>query len=214
MINPFCVQRRCQVYIFGDVKRYSIVDTDKSSIIDFFIIDFLAMEQDKTPDHIDHSRIRIVESRFTRDGHEKIIVKLLNDYACGLTGGGKALSEFTRANLVPELEKRPGTHAILAFVDDLPAGMAIAMEGFSTFTCKPLMNLHDMYVAPAYRGRGIADKLLQKVEAVARRQGCCKLTLEVLEHNVPAQKLYDRFGFVPYELDPALGRAMFMEKPL
>ncbi len=56
--------------------------------------------------------------------------------------------------------------------------------------------------------------MLHKVEDIARQRGCCKITLEVLEGNGPAQASYTKFGFAPGEFDPAHGRMMFWIKPL
>jgi GNAT superfamily N-acetyltransferase len=103
---------------------------------------------------------------------------------------------------------------VLAFADGQPAGFAISIEGFSTFACKPLLNIHDVFVLPAYRGKGISRLLLAKTEEIAKRLGCCKLTLEVLEQNTPAVRLYETSGYAGYELDPKLGRAVFLQKKL
>jgi ribosomal protein S18 acetylase RimI-like enzyme len=158
--------------------------------------------------------IEIVKSNYTKDGHEKIIIELLNGYATDIMGGGVSLSDTVKANLVKELEKRDGIHTVIAFVDDLPAGLVISIEGFSTFACKPLLNIHDVFVSPNFRGRGIAKMMLKKVEEIALQIGCCKLTLEVLENNIVGKGLYHSVGFVPYELDPSKGRAVFLEKKL
>lgn len=146
--------------------------------------------------------------------HATAIVSLLDNYASSPTGGGESLPDFTKANLCSELSRKPGTHIILAFVDDQPAGLIIAFEGFSTFQCKPILNLHDVMVHPDHRGKGLAKKLLAKCEEIAREIGCCKLTLEVLEGNHIAKRAYTSFGFSGYELDPAMGKAMFWEKKL
>jgi len=119
-----------------------------------------------------------------------------------------------KLNLVPALRQRPGVHVVLAFVAGQPAGMAICMEGFSTFACMPLLNLHDVMVSAAFRGQGLAKRLLAQAEAVAVGLGCCKLTLEVLEGNAVAQAAYRACGFEGYALDPAMGRAMFWQKKL
>ena len=37
-------------------------------------------------------------------------------------------------------------------------------------------------------------------------------TLEVLDGNRPAMRLYERCGFAPYQLDPAMGQARFLQK--
>ena len=76
------------------------------------------------------------------------------------------------------------------------------------------MNVHDLVVAPEYRGRGISKKLLAKAEEIARELGCCKLTLEVLEGNKVAQAAYRAYGFDGYELNPETGKALFWQKSI
>ncbi|MEQ8210777.1 MAG: GNAT family N-acetyltransferase [Lacipirellulaceae bacterium] len=146
--------------------------------------------------------------------HAAAVLDLLDEYARGITGTGKPLPEFVRANLIHELSQRPDCCAVLAFVDEQPAGLAICFEGFSTFACKPILNIHDFVVAEAFRGQGLARDLLAKVEEVAKSNGCCKLTLEVLEGNERARQVYQRYGFASYELDPEMGRAVFLEKTI
>lgn len=142
------------------------------------------------------------------------IVSLLNEYAMEIMGGGKPLAEPTQANLIPALQSRRDACVILAWADEQPAGLTIAFEGFSTFACKPTLNIHDLYVAVPHRGQGLARLLLRHVESLAIERGCCKLTLEVLEGNHPARQAYHRFGFTGYELDPTMGHALFLEKKL
>lgn len=146
--------------------------------------------------------------------HATAVVHLLNEYAKDAMGGGAELPEFVKNNLVSELRKRSGAHVVLAFADGLPAGMAICFEGFSTFACKPLLNVHDIIVDKKYRGLGLSKSLLAKAEEIAIRLGCCKLTLEVLEGNTIAQAAYKASGFAGYELDPKMGKAMFWQKNL
>ncbi len=146
--------------------------------------------------------------------HSSAIVFLLNEYAKDDMGGGVELSEHVKINLVAELRKRLGTHAILVFVDGVPAAMALCFEGFSSFACRPLLNVHDLIVVKEYRGRGLSKRLLAKAEEIAIGLGCCKLTLEVLEGNVAAQAAYKASGFAGYELDPKMGNAMFWQKKL
>ena len=146
--------------------------------------------------------------------HGEDIIYLLNEYAKDEMGGGTELSIFVKNNLVSELKKRQGVYIILAFVDGYPAGLVNCFEGFSTFACKPLLNIHDVIVIPDYRGRGISKKMLNKAEEIALVLGCCKLTLEVLEGNTIAQGAYKSCGYSGYELNPKMGRAMFWQKKL
>jgi GNAT superfamily N-acetyltransferase len=146
--------------------------------------------------------------------HGETIIYLLNEYAKDEMGGGAELSVFVKNNLVSELKKRQGVYIILAFVDAHPAGLVNCFEGFSTFACKPLLNIHDVIVIAEYRGRGISKKLLNKAEEIAIDLGCCKLTLEVLEGNTIAQVGYKSCGYSGYELNPKMGKAMFWQKKL
>lgn len=155
-----------------------------------------------------------IEADLSLPEHAEAVVRLLHAYALDPMGGGEGLSEFAHANLIPELRRRPWMRAILAYAEGEPAGLAICIEGFSTFACKPLLNIHDLAVAPQFRGRGISKLLLQKAEEIARQLGCCKLTLEVLEGNTIAQSAYRACGYAGYELDPQLGRAMFWQNKL
>jgi GNAT superfamily N-acetyltransferase len=158
--------------------------------------------------------IEILDADLSLPDHANALVELMNAYALDPMGGGQGLSDYAKANLPAELAKRESAHVILAFVDTEPAGLVVCLEGFSTFACKPLLNIHDVIVAPPYRGKGLSKLLLQKAEAIAIALGCCKLTLEVLEGNKVAQAAYQSFGFRGYELDPQIGKAMFWEKKL
>jgi GNAT superfamily N-acetyltransferase len=151
---------------------------------------------------------------FSNPTHASAIVYLLNEYAKDPMGGAAELSEFVKANLIIEMAKRPTVYAILAFVNGKPAGLANCIEGFSTFACKPLLNIHDMVVLAEYRGQGISSLLLKKAEEIAVSLGCCKLTLEVLEGNKTAQAAYIANGFVGYQLVSEMGQAMFWQKKL
>ncbi|MBV8626201.1 MAG: GNAT family N-acetyltransferase [Herbaspirillum sp.] len=158
--------------------------------------------------------VSIVKADLDNAAHAAALVETLNAYASDAMGGGQPLSDHVRQNLATELKKRPTAHVFLAFDGDTPAGLATCIEGFSTFSCKPLLNLHDLAVMPAYRGQGVARQLLAGVEQQARALGCCKLTLEVLEGNTVARSLYRASGFEGYELKAETGKAMFMQKLL
>lgn len=156
--------------------------------------------------------LEVVRARYRDPVHAAALIALLDAYAQDPAGGGKPLSDFARSHLVDELAARPHVFSVLAFDDGLAVGLVTAIEGFSTFACKPLVNVHDVVVHPAHRGRGIATAMFAAVETIARERGACKLTLEVLSGNRPARALYEKLGFDDYRLDPALGEAQFMQK--
>jgi ribosomal protein S18 acetylase RimI-like enzyme len=156
--------------------------------------------------------IEVVRARYDAPAHAAALVELLDAYARDPAGGGEALSDFARGNLVQALAARPFVFSVLAFDGDTPVGLINAIEGFSTFACRPLVNVHDVVVRASHRGRGIAVRLFAEVEAIARERGACKLTLEVLSGNRAARSLYEKLGFDDYRLDPAMGEAQFMQK--
>ncbi len=158
--------------------------------------------------------IAIINADLSNIRHAQAIVRLLDEYAQDDMGANCRLSDFVKENLVAELGKRAGTYVILAFADGNPVGLAICFEGFSTFACKPLLNIHDIVVSKSHRGRGISKQLLSKAEEIALGLGCCKLTLEVLEGNAIAQAAYQSCGYSGYQLNPDAGKALFWQKKL
>jgi ribosomal protein S18 acetylase RimI-like enzyme len=156
--------------------------------------------------------IELVRARYDDPTHATALIDLLDHYARDPAGGGEPLSDFARGNLVSALAARPFIFSVLAFDGATPVGLVNAIEGFSTFACQPLVNVHDVVVAASHRGRGIAAQLFAEVEAIARERGACKLTLEVLDGNVSARALYQRLGFTAYQLDPEMGQAQFLQK--
>ena len=131
--------------------------------------------------------------------HQQAIVDLLDMYCHDEFGDGKPLSPHARENLIPGLVKHGGARVFLAYHGEEPLGVAICMLGFSSFRGKPLINIHDIAVSPAARGKGIGRQLLAAIEAEARKLGCGKVTLEVRSDNVRAMGLYRSVGFRPSE---------------
>ena len=158
--------------------------------------------------------IKTIVVDYQNSQQAKDLITLLNEYACDPMGGEEALPASTQNNLIEALASRTHVFSILCYVNDKPAGLVNCVEGFSTFKCKPLINIHDFAISPAYRNQGLSRVMLTKVEEIARKKQCCKITLEVLEGNTRAQSVYKRDGFAGYSLDPAQGHALFWEKEL
>ncbi len=158
--------------------------------------------------------VNIIQVDYHNPRHAMHMIELLDCYATDPMGGGVALSDYTAQNLVPELANRNDAFSVIAYVDGQPAGLTNCFEGFSTFACKPLINIHDVVVASEYRRMGVSRKMFDKVEEIAKDRGCCKLTLELLSGNSIAQAAYENYGFKQYQLDDENGAAMFWEKQL
>ena len=155
--------------------------------------------------------LEILEADLNNARHAEAVRRLVDEYARLPIGQGSPLAAKVLEQLAPGLRRCSGALVFLAWLDRRAVGVAVCMKGFSTFTAKPLINIHDLAVTADCRGQGVGRLLLQAVEAKARALGCGKVTLEVREDNAPARRLYQRFGFRGGEDGPA---TLFLVKPL
>jgi GNAT superfamily N-acetyltransferase len=158
--------------------------------------------------------IRVVEADLKLPAHQKAVLAMIDVYARDPLGETKPLDPDVRARLIPGLQNHPTTVVFLAFHGDQAVGAAVCFIGFSTFAAKPLINVHDFVVLSALRGKGVGRSLLEAIEGKARELGCCKLTLEVMDNNHRALRIYEAAGFARYALQKGSGTAIFMSKPL
>ncbi|MFI5316874.1 MAG: GNAT family N-acetyltransferase [Myxococcota bacterium] len=146
--------------------------------------------------------IEIREADLSHSADAEALVEIVDAYARGPSGQNAPLAAAARAALPKGLREHPAAFALLAFDAGRPVGAAVCFFGFSTFAGKPLLNIHDLAVLASHRGRGIGGRLLAEVERRASARGCCKITLEVLDSNAGARRLYERSGFGPAEAPP------------
>jgi GNAT superfamily N-acetyltransferase len=93
--------------------------------------------------------------------------------------------------------KRPVAEALLANLEDDPAGFALFFHTFSTFLGRPGIYLEDLYVKSEFRGAGVGRALLVHVAKLARERGCGRLEWSVLDWNEPAIGFYRGIGASP-----------------
>jgi ribosomal protein S18 acetylase RimI-like enzyme len=139
--------------------------------------------------------VEIREADLANANDADAIVRLVDEYARLPIGQGAPLDESIRRRIVPGLRSHPGALVFLAWIEGRAVGVAVCVTGFSTFAARPLINIHDLAVTGDCRGRGVGQGLIEAVAAKARALGCGKVTLEVREDNVAAQRLYRRLGF-------------------
>jgi GNAT superfamily N-acetyltransferase len=105
------------------------------------------------------------------------------------------LVQVTPQSLQPQLfGPRPAAEAVVAEADGRVVGFALFFANFSTFLGKPGLYLEDLYVQPAFRGRGIGAALLKHLAALARQRDCGRFEWSVLDWNVDAIRIYERMG--------------------
>ncbi len=95
--------------------------------------------------------------------------------------------------------ERPAAEAVIGRQDADPVGFALFFRNFSTFLGRPGIYLEDLYVRPAFRGRGFGRRLLAHLARLARQRGCGRVEWSVLDWNAPAIAAYRRAGAVPLD---------------
>ena len=144
----------------------------------------------------------IITCNFADPDHRSAIVSLINQYIADDMGGGRPIVGADAEQLIAGLESRPATILLLARVGNEYAGMLTAFDNFSTFTARPMINIHDVFVDSRFRGYGIGRLLMESLIAEARRRNSSRITLEVRVDNHSAQNLYRSIGFI--EVPPGM----------
>lgn len=63
-------------------------------------------------------------------------------------------------------------------------------------------HITNIAVSPAYRGKKLAEFILQGLFELAKLKGAARISLEVRVSNDSAQKLYERVGFISAGIRP------------
>jgi GNAT superfamily N-acetyltransferase len=105
-----------------------------------------------------------------------------------------ATEELLRESLFGE---SPAAQVVLAMVGDEQAGFALWFRNYSTFLARPGIYLEDLFVFPAFRGRGIGRRLLEHLAQIAVSRGYGRLEWAVLDWNVDAIRFYESLGAIP-----------------
>ena len=102
---------------------------------------------------------------------------------------------------VAYLERECAAHngcILMAHYGEHTAGfvcVVAATRGESPEDPSPVAWVHELYVKPAHRRRGVASLLMADAERFARGEGAHVLRLGVLARNAGARRFYARHGF-------------------
>ncbi len=89
---------------------------------------------------------------------------------------------------------QPRFRCLIAEWADEPAGFAFFFYNYSTWQGRPGLYLEDLFVRPAYRGKGIGKAMLVYLAQVAVRENCGRFQWQVLDWNTPAIDFYKALG--------------------
>jgi GNAT superfamily N-acetyltransferase len=90
--------------------------------------------------------------------------------------------------------ERPLFHVVIADWEGAPAGFAFYFFTYSTWEGRAVLYLEDLFVRPAFRGRGIGQALLRHLAGIAVERGCGRFVWQVLDWNEPALVFYESLG--------------------
>jgi GNAT superfamily N-acetyltransferase len=93
----------------------------------------------------------------------------------------------------------PAVFCHVAEADGEVVGLALWFRNFSTWLGQHGLYLEDLFVRPAYRGRGLGKALLETLVALARERGYRRVEWVVLDWNEPAQAFYRSLGAAPLD---------------
>jgi ribosomal protein S18 acetylase RimI-like enzyme len=104
----------------------------------------------------------------------------------------------------------PGGVLLIARVGGEPAGLG-GVRHLDT----DVAEVKSMYLAPAFRGRSLARKLLGELEEIARRRGCRAARLDTSDYLTSAIALYRGAGYREVPAYNANAKAnLWFERPL
>ena len=106
---------------------------------------------------------------------------------------------WTDTMFLSEMRQGPGSQLLVARLEKRPTTI-VGYVGYRAVLDE--MHVMIVAVAPAWRRRGIAQRMLSEAMEQARQADCARAILEVRASNVGAQQLYYRLGFAPVGVRP------------
>lgn len=94
---------------------------------------------------------------------------------------------------------KEGAEVIFALEDGREVGFALYCFNFSTFLGRIGIHLEDLYVRPAYRGKGYGKALLKELAKIAVELKCGRLEWWCLDWNTSSIDFYLSLGAEPLD---------------
>lgn len=88
---------------------------------------------------------------------------------------------------------QPKFEALIGEVDGAAVGFVMVFTSYSSWLGRPSLYIHDLYVSPGARGKGLGGKLVAEVAKLAVARGYGRVELNVLDWN-PARAFYAKLG--------------------
>jgi GNAT superfamily N-acetyltransferase len=135
----------------------------------------------------------VPDIRFAKPGDGEGIFSLIHELAVfeklesEVVGSSGKLEEHL-------FSQNPACEALVAIEDSVIIAYALFFGTYSTFLTQAGMYLEDLYVTPAWRGRGVGKALLARLALTTVQRGGGRLEWSVLDWNRAAIGFYESVG--------------------
>jgi GNAT superfamily N-acetyltransferase len=110
------------------------------------------------------------------------------------------LVQATEESVYKNLFTEPvAAQCIIAYENEVAVGFALYFNNYSTFISRPGIYLEDLFVDPAYRGKGYGKALLLHLVKLAKKNNYGRVEWSVLNWNKPAIDFYKSLGAEPMQ---------------
>ncbi|MCQ8212769.1 GNAT family N-acetyltransferase [Cetobacterium somerae] len=135
--------------------------------------------------------------RVAKEQDTELILKFIKE----LADYEKLLSEVvaTEEILRESLFKRKMAEVLIGELNGKPIGFALFFYNFSTFLGKPGIYLEDLYVKPAFRGKGFGKEMLSYLANLCEEKDCGRLEWWCLDWNKTSIDFYKKIGAEPMD---------------
>lgn len=91
---------------------------------------------------------------------------------------------------------RKRAEVLFVMVSGKEVGFSLFYQSFSAYLGRGAIYIDDLYIDPAYRGRGYGKALLKKMAEITLERGCGRLEWCCLNWNQPSINFYRSMGAV------------------
>lgn len=138
-----------------------------------------------------------MDFRYATEQDMPLIYQFITDLAAYEKMSDQVIA--TPTSLAEWIFKKKHAEVIFALEDTKEVGFALFFHNFSTFVGRAGLYLEDLFVLPAYRGKGYGKGLFKQLARIAVERGCGRMEWSCLNWNQPSIDFYHELGAIPMD---------------
>ncbi len=132
--------------------------------------------------------------RYAKQEDVSIVLSLIKELAAYEKMSDEVVA--TEALLSQWLFEKKIAEVMLLESENRIIGFALYFYNYSTFVGRGGIYLEDIYIQPAYRGRGYGKSVFYHLAKIAREQGLGRIEWSCLNWNTPSIEFYHSLGAI------------------